>query len=380
MSINLNELVNSRPYTVGIRQNNTLGDYIYSSNSNENTTCLDLILRSLRGGEKSLESFLTKVGEYNFKEASNPRYLPPYQVPYKDYIENCPEGWNDLGYGSCSNPDYKGPCWSQKKKCEKKWEQIRNDGYWVTDRVNNFANCPWGYNGSRPANNGECYAGWGWTYQEWHARHYCAVSRGTWIPKDYRYNAYTCRMPGSMVDQKRWVDRPVFDWVERCTTEPPSNFNGYSPIAKQGWENSCGAYWPTKQRNIEGRWECSYGRSLQDDVNQGLVLDLGSADNYVAAFRLLLGASFLSNVKYFAFANNRMYVPKNGQLDVFSRKGDFQPNCSQAGPKVTVYSIDNRFYTRINQCKQINDNINTVNHNLETFENKPKKEKVFGWD
>ena len=44
----------------------------------------------------------------------------------------------------------------------------------------------------------ECIKGWTWNCDENCARQLCAESNGTWIPKDYRKEPYTCKMaPGS---------------------------------------------------------------------------------------------------------------------------------------------------------------------------------------
>ena len=54
--------------------------------------------------------------------------------------------------------------------------------------------CPRNYNAPTADGTNQCYAGWSWTNSEWDSLINCTTSNGTWIPKDYRYNAYTCEM------------------------------------------------------------------------------------------------------------------------------------------------------------------------------------------
>ena len=54
--------------------------------------------------------------------------------------------------------------------------------------------CPQYYNSEKADGNDRCYAGWSWFMTEANAQWFCNDSRGTWIPLDYRYNAYTCQM------------------------------------------------------------------------------------------------------------------------------------------------------------------------------------------
>lgn len=65
------------------------------------------------------------------------------------------------------------------------------------------AKCPPGYN--KPTadvnNNNYCYAGWSSECGQDCANEKCVTNGGTWIPKDYRYNAYTCQMSESKVDK-----------------------------------------------------------------------------------------------------------------------------------------------------------------------------------
>ena len=52
--------------------------------------------------------------------------------------------------------------------------------------------CPPGYSG--PNADGNCIASWSYACGEDCAKNKCAEAGGTWIPLDYRYNPYTCKM------------------------------------------------------------------------------------------------------------------------------------------------------------------------------------------
>jgi hypothetical protein len=72
-----------------------------------------------------------------------------------------------------------------------------------TGAIKTPAKCPPGYN--KPTadvnNNNYCYAGWSSECGEGCANQKCVTNGGTWIPKDYRYNAYTCQMSEPKVDK-----------------------------------------------------------------------------------------------------------------------------------------------------------------------------------
>lgn len=571
MTTYLSDMINSKPITVGENKSNPVGIYVYNTNNTENTTCLEIVLRGAGG---NLGNFLTKIGEFNFKASSNPRYTPPYYVPYKDYVETCPENWVDVGYGQCNSPEsYNGGCNGGKVKCRKElqnrgkmktvtYNEVENyqvttpastftnynnaqkldwgrscnaswklkdcpdgwsryviygtwvtpgsgrpavkenipvpggrkayvfyeapftkivldnnqqtgDGWYYTGSPDNFdatklntynrapnryynlrdigvnlcksfpgynlrcadvsgfggysdqdkfnwANycgatwsyrecpvgwtkqepvyCPRGYSNEQADSLGQCYAGWGWTFQEGDARRECASSNGTWIPKDYRYNAYTCKMPNTENNKRTPVggccgpasyrgpcnscnqkteqrvvqktrQEPEPELVDVCVRDPSSSFRGYSVPQKQSWESQCQAFWPTKQRLVPGVWKCDYGRSIQQDVNEGKVFELGNAADEIQAVRIILENRRVAKPRYFAVAGNKVYIANDGSLDVFSSKGNFQNNCDQAGPKVVVYQLQDIFFAKIEECKRLNDNINSVNNTLENFEN-----------
>jgi hypothetical protein len=65
-----------------------------------------------------------------------------------------------------------------------------------------LAKCPPGYNNptANPDNN-YCYAGWTSDCGEDCRRERCASNGGKWIPLDYNYNAYTCKMGDPLVDK-----------------------------------------------------------------------------------------------------------------------------------------------------------------------------------
>ena len=71
---------------------------------------------------------------------------------------------------------------------------FRKMGVNTTKTITKQAKCPPRYSTNTPDSNQDCYAGWHPDCAEDCHRNSCAQSGGTWIPKDYRYNGYTCRM------------------------------------------------------------------------------------------------------------------------------------------------------------------------------------------
>ena len=308
-------------YYVGPTSNfnvNNLNRYNQAPNRYYN---LEEVSEAYKGG-------FIKLGTFNFKRSINPTMTPPRNENYRDYVEDCPDGWQTTPNKECINLNYFGPCLAGRCRC------------------------PPGY---RYGGNNICYAGWSYQCGQDCAYYRCVGNGGTWIPKDYRYNAYTCRM-------------------DRCwNREGPSSFKGYTPKAKQDWAkpNACNSEWPLKTRQVPGFWSCNYGSSLSDDQRNGSIKILGSVGNNNNVEKA--GMIVLKNnvkPKYFAIHNGQVYIQSNGEANLFTDKGTYQENCVNNGGKVDVYMISDKFLNDLELCQKTNNEINRVNDNIEQFRNK----------
>lgn len=348
----ISQMINSMPISVAERPNNELGVYIKETHNEATTKCLESILKNDSNGG-NLGNYVDNLGEFNFKEAKNPVFTKGYWQPYKDYVENCPEGWADLGYGNCTKTTgYDGPCNAGRTKCNWEWRIQRYDTQYYNDY--------------------EPIYGWGWVhiYNQW----YPCCSWSGWrlrCSSCYRpiYGWWKTQTGTRTIPRSRQV--PVYGWQYICNTEPPFNFNGYGPNEKANWENSCKAYWITKYRWIPGYWSCNYGKSLDDDIAEGNIRMIGNAPDFVAATQLVLenGSSMV-----FGYGDGKVYIPKDRGSTIFQNKGpylgngiqdqDGTPHCMYSGPKITVYRIKDVLVDKLRECKNINDVINNTNDNI----------------
>lgn len=93
-----------------------------------------------------------------------------------------------------------------------------------------LAKCPPGYNNptANPDNN-YCYAGWTSDCGEDCRRERCASNGGKWIPLDYNYNAYTCKMGDPLVDKYTQYSVSLYSLK---TGGPTGVDNGYGEVGK----------------------------------------------------------------------------------------------------------------------------------------------------
>jgi|LakMenEpi13Sep09_1017268.scaffolds.fasta_scaffold06261_2 hypothetical protein len=111
----------SRPETIRTNEN-IFRKEIKKTNNNENTTCLDLLLKKV-----PINSYISNVGTYNLVNFTNV-YTPERRTQYTftDFSQPCPVGWSNQN-GECVNWwSYTGPC---------------NSGRFTSG----FRNCRWQY-------------------------------------------------------------------------------------------------------------------------------------------------------------------------------------------------------------------------------------------
>lgn len=71
---NISDLIKCTPSGVQERSRSILGEYIYGTGYNENSTCLEVVVKN-KGG--NVGQFVQKVGDYNFKAVTSETYSPP---------------------------------------------------------------------------------------------------------------------------------------------------------------------------------------------------------------------------------------------------------------------------------------------------------------
>jgi len=94
---------------------NYLKNYINAQRFTYSTTCLDLILK---GNKKNFQKYVQKIGDYNFKKSSDPKWIPEHTENVADYSQYCPAGWTQKGTGCYAPDSYSGPCNSGKSSCQ----------------------------------------------------------------------------------------------------------------------------------------------------------------------------------------------------------------------------------------------------------------------
>jgi len=98
--------------------------------------------------------------------------------------------------------------------------------------------CPQGY-GVGPDNT--CLIGWSKECGQACAEDRCRKAGGTWVPLDYRYNPYTCRMKPST--------------LPKTIVCPPGYGIGPDRTCLMGWSKECGqACAENRCRNSGGTW------------------------------------------------------------------------------------------------------------------------------
>jgi len=355
------DLLFSTPKTI---QNNVnlMKNAVNDSGSSHDTTCL----QNLLGNNSTLTKFINLEGTYNSISASNPIWHPPYSFDYIDYNQYCPDGWTQSGNNCYAPPNYTGPCNSglTVKKCppnnSTSWYQSCNrqcSGWWIFRTCRNVCNwypnnpayTGWYDQGKDSKGNLTCTAGWRTNDSQSQAQYDCQRYGGEWVPLDYRYNPYTCRNPKQQI--------------------PPSGFQGYTAKNKQDWAYGCGADWPKRTQNVPGKWQCTYGTSLQDDVSGGRLSIIGNVQNnnlQQAATMLFQKQMGNTQLQCFGISNNVVYIPSGGNdCNIFKSKGVYLNNCSERNnAPVYLYSISPTFWQLLERCKGVNTNINSVNDAL----------------
>lgn len=388
--MNSNETISSTPNTIQ-NTDNYLKDYVNTSGFQWNSTCLDVAFRNL--GNRFNE-YVQKVGDYNTVAATNPQFTPPRSWQEKDYNQPCPERWTSQGSG-CVNPNYTGNCnagrtrrTQRQARCPPKISgnppsfQFSNSFFswgWFPGWRNNSVTVPnpntySGWSGpvdasqrdfsrtnigrKNPGDGTICTAGWAAGNSLGGAQTDCSRSGGQWVnfwddPGFWR-NVYTCYRPNE------------FDNV----TEPPSFFNGFNNDMKRNWENSCQAFWPMRTVNIPGRWTCQYGARLEEDIARGNIFQIGSANSPIEAARIALRSNRMVDNYFFIVGNIVYIIGQNSNVNVITSKGNYQPNCTeQNNRRGTLYVINQSFFNMLNNCKIVNDKINSVNTSRDILQN-----------
>ena len=416
----IRNLIASMPNETSGKENQLLGKYITKSDATPFTNCLQLVLN--RSGKK-LEDYVKLVGKYNFIKASNPVFHPEREVPFKDYAENCPEGWRDLGNSQCVSDSYTGPCNSGKRKCKQEYvnsgrtkpeyytenEVVNSNdgpsnfaGYSNADKENWARSCgvSWtGRLGPCPDNwtnlgGGACRSPdwyWGpcsrvsgfngyddnakrsWSYHcnaPWNNATYgdcpdgwTKQGNGCCGPSSYKGRCASCKDVSRTVQVQRTRQIPIWEWQDKCVNDPATNLRNYTVDQKIQWENSCKAYWPTKKRIEEAYWSCNYGSKLGDGDG---VMVLGNARSIADAMNLVLQSYGGKSPKYFGIGDGEVYLAQDGSNGAFTDKGEYQKDCKKDNKLVELYEIDNILYDKLKECAKVNDWVNTVQ--LEGFE------------
>ena len=395
-----NDVLNSQPNTIQ-NNDNFLRDFINTSGFRWDSSCLEVAFRNL--GTRFNE-FVQNQGDFNTVAASNPQFTPPRSWQEKDYSGPCPQGWTQRQSwqgGGCVNPTYTGPCsagrtqrTAQPARCPNRvlanppqtqncrWERDWNNSHWwlhswngwrnictTTQNPNNYS----GWNGPtdassrlartnvgvQPTGQGSfCTAGWAASNSLGSAQSDCARSGGQWVQfwddPGFNRNAYTCYTPTRFSN----------------VTEPASYFNGWNNESRRRWENQCRAEWPMVTRSTPGRWTCTYSAdSLENDIARGNIFNIGSAATPADAARIALRSNRMVNNFFFYVGTSVFITGPNSNASVFTSKGRFQPNCTERNNRRgTLFVITQAFFNMLQQCRVINDNVNSVNTNRDILQ------------
>ena len=329
----------SKPNT--IKNNpNFIKSFINNQGFNYDTSCLDLLFKNIQ----NIDNYIKKIGDFNFLVSSNPIYNPPQNVVVTNWDQYCPDRWTQINNGCQAPPDYTGPCNSGLTVAQcppSSWAYVGWNGPF------NATNLPGGQSGQI------CTAGWSTSMSQELAQSDCESNGGTWIDWDFGDHPYTCLNPNA-------------------STSPLSYFNGYTSGDKLAWSQSCDANWPNKTIQTPGFYTCQTGASLQDDIKNGIVVNVGNVQNYDLQQSLKL--IFTSNLgifpNFFAIdTDGAVYVSKGIDASVFTSKGTFEPKCPN-NMKMTVYRIDEELLIIMNKCILVNKSINAGNNLTNDLEQK----------
>ena len=402
--------ISSTPNTIQ-NSDNYLKDYVNISGFSWNSTCLDVAFKNL--GD-NFSNYVGNAGDFNTVTATNPIYTPPTSYQEKDYSGNCPQGWTtnpiwNYGgqtYASCTNPNYTGPfnqnpCYAgrsqqtpQTASCPSKvygnppsyqesdsywswWWPGWNYQSWSVPNSNSYV----GWNGPSDASQGDfantnigsqppgagsfCTAGWSAGNSQGGSQSDCSISGGTWVnyynDPGFNSHGYTCYKPTQ------------YNW----TTEPSSYFWSGDTENKRNWENQCQAYWPMKTISTPGKWTCTYGTSIMNDIAAGNLFQIQTTQQINSpsdAAKIVLRNSInnstqMSNNYFFMVGNNIFITSPTSDIGVITSKGQYQPNCTdQNNQKGTLYYISQDFFDLVKNCSKVNNAINQTNDNRDVLQ------------
>ncbi len=293
--------LDSKPDTIAIHTN-YIKDYIYEAGYNENTRCRDVLLGK---NLEKLPDYIVKIGDYNFKEASNPVFTPEQVTYFSDFNARCPDKWETIGHDCYAPGDYKGPCPTGR---------IGNCPQGATKAPDNCNICIF----SDPACDESC------------KRQRCMNANGS-------YSKNNCYL--------RRQDIP--------------NFKDSSDADKANWERKCNVQWPQVPNRKAASWSCTYGESINQ---KNIIVRLGEAGSPFEAAKLVLSKrNPYDNSVFFALSEGNVYVSKDGTPDPFTSNGEFDSRCSQAYPKVELFRFSQDLLNKAKECASLNSNINLVN-------------------
>ena len=369
--MNSKDIATSTPNTIQ-SYDNYLKDYVNTSGFKWDSTCLDVAFTNLAN---NFERYIQKIGVYNTVTATNPQYTPPRSYQEKDYSKPCPEGWTGtqrsaMGskWTTCKNLNYTGPndCYAGRTKKGKipatcpstDFKQSYNYAGWSgpTDASQgDFNNTNIG---RKNQNEGSyCTAGSAGRNSIVGAWYDCRDSGGQWVnyynDPNFNNHGYTCYKPTQYGN----------------FTEPESNFSLSGLEQKRQWENSCQAYWPMKTINIPGKWTCTYGQKLEDDIARGNIFQIATTNSISEAAKIALKSNRMKDNYFFMLDGRVFIVGGNSNVGVFTSKGKYQPNCAEQNNRVgTLYLINETFFKMLNNCKVVNDKINSVNESRDILQ------------
>ena len=351
----------SRPETI-ISNNNIFQKEVRQTGNNNNTTCLDLLLKRV-----PLSNFINSLGNYNFTNFTNV-YTPEQRIQYTftDYAQPCPAGWSNQN-GNCMNWwTYNGPCNSGRftsgyRNC--RWEFSprtcqRNVNKWVpptnrwipeTVRWVSFNRGWWDF--WRPSGQFETIPG------RWES-----TGSGRW---ENRTENYQC-------GQNNWRCDPFTKQL------PGSNFRNSSNNDKRNWARKCNAPWPqaTGTNIIPSFWTCNLNRTLEN-TSRKIGIIPRSQDPQRFAINFIFQNNILPNQNaFFAYyldgGNYHIFLSNTSDASVFTNQGVFNKNetsrCQGVNRNfrnfsVSVFRLNAAIYRdgKFSRCASINNSINNIN-------------------
>ncbi len=351
----------SRPETI-INNNNIFQKEIRQTGNNQNTTCLDLVLKRV-----PLSNFINNLGNYNFTNFTNV-FTPEQRIQYTftDYAQPCPTGWSNQN-GVCMNWwNYNGPCDSGRftsgfRNC--RWEFSprtcqRNVNRWVPPQTRWIpatsrwvpSNRSW-WEWWRPSGNWETIPG------RWET-----IGSGRWETTTENYQC----------GQNHWRCDPFTKQL------PGSNLRNFSNNDKKNWSRRCNAPWPQATRTtiIDPFWTCNLNRTLENTSRK-----IGEIPRTQDPERFAVNFIFQNNIlpnqdAFFAYyldgGKYHIFLSNTSNASVFTNQGVFNKNdttiCRGANRNfrnfpVSVFRLNSSIYRDgdFTRCASVNNSINTIN-------------------